>query len=73
MRLIEEHNVGAVPKKRVSNARQGNRRAHHTLKLPQLKVCPNCRQWRQAHHACPNCGTYRGRQVLPIKDRTPAE
>lgn len=64
--------MGAVPKKRVSNARQGNRRAHHKLKLPQLKVCPQCRQWRQAHHVCPNCGTYRGRQVLPVKDRTRA-
>jgi len=25
------------------------------------------------HQACPNCGTFRGRQVIPIKaKRTPA-
>lgn len=59
--------MGALPKKRVSNSRQGNRRAHHKVKLPQLRVCPQCRQLRMAHHACPNCGTYRGRQVGGIK------
>ena len=64
--------MGAVPKKRISSSRQGNRRQHHKMKLPQLTVCPNCRQLRQTHHVCPNCGTYRGRQVLPVKDRKPA-
>jgi large subunit ribosomal protein L32 len=71
--IAEEITVGAVPKKRVSRARQGNRRQHHKLKIPQLTICPQCRQVRQAHHACPNCGTYRGRQVLTIKDKRSAE
>lgn len=66
--------MGAVPKKKISRSRQGNRRQHHKIKIPQLKVCPQCRQARLAHHACPNCGTYRGRQVLQIKDKSaPAE
>jgi large subunit ribosomal protein L32 len=64
--------VGALPKKRVSRSRQGNRRAHQKVSIPQLTVCPQCRQLRQAHHVCPNCGTYRGRQVLPVKDKSPA-
>jgi large subunit ribosomal protein L32 len=64
--------VGALPKKRVSRSRQGNRRAHQKVTIPQLTVCPQCRQLRQSHHVCPNCGTYRGRQVLPVKDKTPA-
>jgi large subunit ribosomal protein L32 len=64
----EESTVGALPKKRHSNARQGHRRAHHKVKLPQLTICPQCRQPRQSHHACPNCGTYRGRQVLKAKN-----
>jgi large subunit ribosomal protein L32 len=64
---LKELLVGALPKKKVSNHRQGNRRQHHRVKLPQLKVCPQCRQARLSHHACPNCGTYRGRQVLPVK------
>jgi large subunit ribosomal protein L32 len=70
-KTIEEFIVGALPKKRVSNARQGNRRAHHKVKIPQLTICPNCRQARLSHHACPNCGMYRGRQVFEVgKSRT---
>jgi large subunit ribosomal protein L32 len=56
--------MGALPKQRVSRARQGERRAHLRLTLPQLVACPQCKRPRLAHHACPNCGTYRGRQVL---------
>ncbi len=59
--------MGALPKKRHTNARQGHRRAHHKVKLPQLTICTQCRQPRLSHHACPNCGTYRGRQVLKAK------
>jgi large subunit ribosomal protein L32 len=70
---LKELLVGALPKKKVSNHRQGNRRQHHRIKLPQLKVCPQCRQARLSHHACPNCGTYRGRQVLPVKAARAAE
>ena len=64
--------MGAVPKKKISRSRQGNRRQHHKIKIPQLKICPQCRQARLSHHACPNCGTYKGRQVLQIKDKTAA-
>jgi large subunit ribosomal protein L32 len=56
--------MGALPKQRVSHARQGERRAHHHLKTPQLVACPQCKRPRLSHHACPNCGTYRGRQVF---------
>ena len=56
--------MGALPKQRVSRARQGERRSHHHLKLPQLVACPQCHRPRLAHHACPNCGMYRGRQVF---------
>jgi large subunit ribosomal protein L32 len=64
--------MGALPKKRTSNRRQGNRRAHHKVAIPQLVRCPQCRQLRLSHHACPNCGTYRGRQVIEIKTKRPA-
>ena len=56
--------MGALPKQRTSHARQGDRRAHQALKLPQLVACPNCKKLRLSHHACPNCGMYRGRQVF---------
>ena len=31
-----------VPKRRVSHARQGDRRSHHALTMPQLEECPHC-------------------------------
>jgi large subunit ribosomal protein L32 len=56
--------MGALPKQRISHARQGERRAHHHLKMPQINVCPQCKQPQLAHHVCLHCGTYRGRQVF---------
>jgi large subunit ribosomal protein L32 len=56
--------MGALPKQRISHARQGERRAHQQLVLPQLVACPQCKRPRRSHHACPNCGYYRGRQVF---------
>jgi large subunit ribosomal protein L32 len=56
-----------VPKRKVSHARQGDRRAHHALALPQLEECPHCHQPKRAHRACPTCGYYGGRPVLELK------
>ena len=56
-----------VPKRRVSHARQGDRRAHLALSLPQLEECPHCHQQKRSHHVCPNCGFYAGRPVVEIK------
>jgi large subunit ribosomal protein L32 len=56
-----------VPKRRVSHARQGDRRAHLALSLPQLEECPHCHQAKRAHRACPSCGYYAGRPVLELK------
>jgi large subunit ribosomal protein L32 len=33
-----------------------------------LVACPQCRKPRLSHHACPNCGTYRGRQIIAPKN-----
>ncbi|HVB64315.1 MAG TPA: 50S ribosomal protein L32, partial [Nitrolancea sp.] len=42
--------MGALPKQRVSRGRQGNRRRHHWLKLPQLMTCPNCGEKKKTHY-----------------------
>lgn len=62
-----------VPKRRVSHARQGERRAHHALTLPQTEECPHCRAAKMPHHACPNCGWYAGREAVRIKQRTKSD
>jgi large subunit ribosomal protein L32 len=59
-----------VPKRRVSHARQGERRSHLAIGLPRLDECPHCHERKQQHHACPNCGYYAGRQSLDIKPQT---
>jgi large subunit ribosomal protein L32 len=56
--------VGALPKKKVSRRRRDNRRAHIRLTAPAVVPCPNCRYLIPNYQACPNCGQYRGRQVL---------
>ena len=56
-----------VPKRRVSHARQGERRAHLAIRFPTLEECPHCHEPKQPHHACPNCGYYRGRPAIEVK------
>jgi large subunit ribosomal protein L32 len=58
--------MGAHPKQRISQSRQGKRRRNHFLALPQLMSCPMCGEKKRTHYVCPNCGTYKGRQVLDM-------
>ena len=58
--------MGAVPKRKVSRHRRGNRRRHQYLTAPQLMKCPNCGEYNLAHRACQSCGQYRGRQVVDV-------
>jgi large subunit ribosomal protein L32 len=61
--------MGALPKKKVSRMRRGNRRQHLALTLPTLMDCPQCSQKKLTHHVCPTCGTYNGHQILTIKEK----
>jgi len=60
--------MGAVPKRRISNGRRKRRRSHHALTAPRLVLCPKCKEPMLPHRACPSCGTYRGREVIQIKE-----
>lgn len=62
-----------VQKRRVSHARQGDRRSHHAPALPQLEPCPHCRAVKQIHFACPSCGWYGGREAIRLKPAAPSE
>ena len=59
--------MGALPKKKVSRRRRGNRRMHDRIKLPPLSTCPQCQAIKVTHRVCQSCGTYNGRQVLESK------
>ncbi len=54
----------AVPKRRVSHARQGKRRSHLHVKPIQVLYCSNCGEPVLPHRICGNCGQYRGREIV---------
>jgi len=43
-----------------------NRRSHHALDSVRTQDCPKCGTKVLAHHACKNCGTYKGREVVDV-------
>ncbi|GMA49090.1 50S ribosomal protein L32 [Alicyclobacillus contaminans] len=57
----------AVPQHRTSKTRKRLRRTHFKLELPGMVQCPQCGEYKLAHHVCKNCGSYKGRQVLKVK------
>ncbi len=57
----------AVPKRRTSHARQGNRRAHDHKKPIQIQYCANCGEPALPHRVCANCGQYAGRQIVEVE------
>ncbi|MBE9501611.1 MAG: 50S ribosomal protein L32 [Dehalococcoidia bacterium] len=57
----------AVPKRKTSKARKRERRSHMALSLPAIDYCPQCHSPKLAHHVCPTCGSYRGREVMKVK------
>jgi large subunit ribosomal protein L32 len=52
------------PKRRHSKARRDKRRAHDALTPPALSQCPNCKEPKQPHRVCSNCGYYKGKQTI---------
>jgi len=56
-----------LPKRKVSKGRRDRRRAHDALTSRKLVSCTNCGEMRLPHHVCPNCGHYKGREVVTIE------
>ncbi|MGI6148878.1 MAG: 50S ribosomal protein L32 [Firmicutes bacterium] len=57
----------AVPKRRHSKARTSTRRSQWKISAVQTRLCPQCHEPRLPHRACPNCGTYQGREVIQVE------
>jgi large subunit ribosomal protein L32 len=55
------------PKRKTSPGRRDRRRAHDALVPNNLLQCTNCGEARMPHQVCPNCGHYKGREVIEIK------
>ena len=57
----------ALPKRRFSRSRRDKRRLQQNLTAPTLTRCPGCGASIVAHRVCSACGSYRGRQVIPVE------
>lgn len=58
----------AVPKRKVSRMKRGNRRSADALKQPTYIEDKDTGELRRPHHIDLKTGQYRGRQVLAEKD-----
>ncbi|HOU10433.1 MAG TPA: 50S ribosomal protein L32 [Clostridiales bacterium] len=55
----------AVPKRRVSKTRRDKRRSNvWKISAPELIKCSQCGEFKRPHRICPECGYYKGRQVV---------
>lgn len=54
----------AVQQRRGSKTRKRLRRTHFKLEVSGLTTCPNCGTLIRAHHVCPNCHFYAGKDVI---------
>ncbi|WP_076750313.1 50S ribosomal protein L32 [Desulfatitalea tepidiphila] len=51
----------ALPKRKISKSRRDKRRTHQKIDAPTTVTCPECGEAMLPHHACPSCGSYKGR------------
>ena len=54
----------AVPKRKKSKSKRDKRRTHQKAAAPNITACPQCGEAKLSHHACPSCGSYKGRTII---------
>ena len=58
----------AVPKRKVSRMKRGNRRSHDAVTAPAFVEDKDSGELRRPHHIDLKTGMYRGRQILEPKE-----
>ena len=58
-----------APFRRISKSKKRMRRSHQAIKVNGVTVCSNCGELAISHRVCPNCGYYKGKQVVEIKTK----
>lgn len=59
-----------VPSKRRTSRSKKERAAHFAVNKKATAKCSKCDSVTLPHHACPNCGTYRGKEGIDVAKRT---
>ena len=54
----------AVPFRKISKTRGRMRRTHYKIEANGTIACKNCGAAIKPHRACPECGFYKGKNVL---------
>lgn len=52
------------PKSKISRSKRGMRRSHDHIDRPSHSTCQNCDAIVVAHRVCPECGYYKGKEVV---------
>ncbi|MGM0462779.1 MAG: 50S ribosomal protein L32 [Fibrobacterota bacterium] len=58
----------AVPKRRISRTRRDKRRSHDFIGASAPAKCGKCGEPKLSHRVCPNCGFYKGKEVITIDE-----
>ncbi|MBO4441051.1 50S ribosomal protein L32 [bacterium] len=59
-----------VPKKKHTRARSAKRRGGHLKSTPVATIsCPKCGEPMLPHRICPNCGNYRGKEIIAATEQ----
>ena len=58
----------AVPFRKVSKTRGRKRRTHYCISANGTTKCTKCGETIRPHRVCPNCGTYKGREVVKTEE-----
>ena len=53
-----------VPKQKTTASKRDSRRAQHKIKAVGTSICPQCHATKLPHRVCPNCGFYKGTEVV---------
>ena len=54
----------AVPFRKVSKTRGRKRRTHYVISANDTVKCPKCGADVRPHRVCPECGSYKGKEVI---------
>jgi large subunit ribosomal protein L32 len=65
--VFAEESKMAVPKKKVSRMKRGNRRSADALVAPSYTTDKASGELRRSHHIDLKSGKYRGKQILAVK------
>lgn len=58
-----------VVRMRHTRSHTANRRSHHSLKGPSLRLCKECGSPKVPHIVCKTCGKYKGKQILDVRSK----